>query len=70
MKKTFLISTIVTTLLISACGSDRTNNNDSDSVMNDNSTIDTMSTDSGSMSTDTASMGTGQTNPDSTAFNP
>jgi hypothetical protein len=65
MKKTFLMLTAAVMLLISACRSDRQTNSDSDSLMNDTSTMD-----SATMSTDTTSMGTGQTSPDSTAINP
>lgn len=72
MKKTFSILTIATTLFMFACGSDRTDNNGSDSMMNDTSTMDTatISTDSGSINTDTTSIGTGQISPDSTVLNP
>jgi len=72
MKKTILILTVATTLLLSACGSDRSGNAGNDSTINDTAAMDTatMSADSGATGTDTASMGTGQTGPDSTAINP
>ena len=67
-----MILTVATTLLISACGSDRTDNSDSDTMMNNNSTMDTatMSTDSGPAGVDTTMVGGGQTGPESIPINP
>ena len=68
MKKTLLILSFATGLLMFACGSDRTHNSNSDTMMNGNPTMDTatMSIDSGPIGVDTTMVGPGQTGPEST----
>jgi protein involved in sex pheromone biosynthesis len=72
MKKSLLILSVATTLMISACGSDKTDSSGADTSMSNESTMDTssMSTDTSSMSTDTTSVGAGQTTTDSSTMNP
>jgi uncharacterized protein YcfL len=72
MKKSFLILTIAMTIVFSACGSDRADNSDNDSVMNDTSTVDTAitNTDSSAMRKDTTNSSTGHIKTDSTIIEP
>ena len=71
MKKTLLILSVATTLMISACGSEKKDSGSTDSTMSTESTMDTssMSTDTSSMSTDTSSMSTDTTS-DTSTMNP
>jgi len=61
MKRTCIMLISITVMMISACGSDKNKNGESDSIMTDTSVVDTASVDTATSTTDTAAIGTDTT---------